>query len=88
MLLFLVLSTVLIASVDGNKVPKLIKKINKALGLPKSSKVLWDITFIANNSDEITNLKARVDQLEESCNFTKGKRFILYQKGYSSVANN
>ena len=68
--------------------PKIIKKINKALGLPKTSKVLWDIKSIAKNIDEITNLKAIVDQLEESCNLTKGKTFILYQKGYSSVANN
>ena len=55
-----------------------LEKLNKALGLPKNSKVLWDITSIANNKDEITNLKARVDQLEECCNCTKGKKFILY----------
>ena len=66
-----------------------LEKLNKALGLPKNSKALLDVTSIAKNKDEITKLKARVDQLEECCNCTKGKKFILYHnKWYSSVPNN
>jgi hypothetical protein len=59
---------VLIVSTQERKVPKLLQRINKALGLPKKSEVLWGILTIANNTNEITNLKERVDQLEECCN--------------------
>ena len=39
---------VLIAVTQGRKVPKLLQKINKGLGLPKKSEVLWDILSIAD----------------------------------------
>ena len=89
---------VLIASTHCRIVPNLLKKINKALGLPKKSEKLWDILYIsdinskveeivvdiaenvvdiANNTKEITNLNERVDQLEECCNCTKRRKFIL-----------
>ena len=89
--LFIVGLAVLIASTHGRNVPKVLQKINKALGLPKKSEVLWDILLIgdintkvdenvadiANNTNEITNLNERVDQLEECCNCTKRRTFIL-----------
>jgi hypothetical protein len=55
---------VLIASTHERKVPKLLQTINKELGLPGKSEVLWDILTIENNTNEITHLKERVDQLE------------------------
>ena len=45
---FLVLLAVLIASTHCRKVPKVLQKINKALGLDKTSEVLWDILQISN----------------------------------------
>ena len=87
----LVLLAVLIASTHCRIVPNLLKKINKALGLPKKSETLWDILSIAgintkveeilvdtaNNTNEITSLNERVDQLEECYNCTtKSKKFI------------
>jgi len=57
---------------NGRKVPNLIKKINKALGLPKNSEFLWDIQSIANNTNNIANLEDRVDQLDECCNCKQG----------------
>ena len=69
---------VLIASTHERKVPKVLQKINKALGLPKKSEVLWDILMIANNTNEITDLKERVDQLEECCNCTKSRKYIHF----------
>ena len=83
---------VLIASTHSRNVPKVLQKINKALGLPKKSEVLWDILSIsgintkveenvadiANNTNEITNLKETVDQLEECCNCTKRRDFIFF----------
>ena len=67
----LVLLAVLMASTHESDVPRLLQRINRALGLPEQSKVLWDILTIANNTNEITNLKERVDQLEECCDCTK-----------------
>ena len=67
---------VLIASTNERKVPKVLQKINKALGLPKKSEVLWDILRIANNTNETTDLKERVAQLEECCNCTKSRKYI------------
>jgi hypothetical protein len=63
----------LIASTHEHDVPKLLQRINKALGLPEKSEALWDILTIANNTNEITDLKERVDQLEECCNCTQSK---------------
>ena len=72
--------------------PNLLKKINKALGLPKKSEKLWDILYISdintkvdeivvdvaeNVVEEITNLNERVDQLEECCDCTKRRKFRL-----------
>ena len=71
---------VLIVSTHERKVPKVLQKINKALGLPKKSEVLWDILMIANNTNEITDLKEKVDQLEECCNCTKSSKYILLFK--------
>ena len=72
--------------------PNLLKKINKALGLPKKSETLWDILSIAgintkveeivvdtaNNTNEITSLNERVDQLEECCDCKKSRKFQSY----------
>ena len=44
--------------------PKIIKRMNKALGIPKKSKALWDILQIQTNTDNIANLEMRVDGLE------------------------
>ena len=68
--LFLVLLAILIASTHEREVPKILQRINKALGLPKISEVLWDILNIENNTNEITHLKERVHQLEDCCNCT------------------
>ena len=43
----------------------ILRSINKAFGLPRKSEVLWDISTIENNTNEITHLKERVDKLEE-----------------------
>ena len=65
--------------------PRVLQKINKALGLTKKSETLWDILSIvdintkvedivvdiANNTNEITNLNERVDQLEQCCDCAK-----------------
>ena len=82
---FLVLLTVLIVSTQERKVPKFLQKLNKALGLPKKSEVVWEILTIANNTNKIANLKERVDQLEECCNFTKSRKSILLLKSEKSL---
>ena len=84
----LVLLAVLIASTHCRIVPNLLKKINKALGLPKKSEKLWDILSISDINtkveenmvdtvNEITSLNKRVDQLEECCDCTKCRKFRL-----------
>jgi len=73
----IVLLAVLITSTHECDVPRLLQRINRALGLPEQSKVLWDILTIANNTNEITDLKERVDQLEECCNCAKSKEQVL-----------
>ena len=69
-----------IVSTHERNVPKLLQRINNALGLPKKSEALWDILKIANNTNEITDLKERVDQLEECCNCTKSSKYIQFLK--------
>ena len=92
---------VLIASTHCRIVPKLLKKINKALGLPKKSETLWDILSIAgintkveeivvdtaNNTNEITSLNERVDQLEECCDCKKSRKFKLFLNHRNHTAN-
>jgi len=80
MKVIIVLLAVLIASTHESDVPRLLQRINRALGLPEQSKVLWDILTIANNTNEITDLKERVDQLEECCSCTK-KQVLLVATG-------
>ena len=47
------------------------------MGLPKKSEILWDILAIQNNTNQIKDLKERVEQLEECYNCTtKSKKFI------------
>jgi hypothetical protein len=98
---FLVLLAVLIASTHCRIVPNLLKKINKALGLPKKSETLWDILSIAgintkveeivvdtaNNTNEITSLNERVDQLEECCDCKKSRKFRLFLNHRNHTAN-
>jgi len=48
------------------QVPKTIKSINKALGLPKNSKKLWDILSISNMKASITENAGRIDKNEAS----------------------
>ena len=38
---------------SGHKIPKIIKKLNKAVGLPKNSKDFWNIIDVANNTADI-----------------------------------
>ena len=97
----LVLLAVLIASTHCRIVPNLLKKINKALGLPKKSETLWDILSIAgintkveeivvdtaNNTNEITSLNERVDQLEECCDCKKSRKFRLFLNHRNHTAN-
>ena len=68
----------MIASCNGRQVKKLIKRINKAMGLPKNSEVLWDILSIANNTKDIKDLKEKVDQLEDCCSCTKSKTTYVF----------
>ena len=44
--------------------PKPIRKLNKALGIPKASEALWDILDIPVNTGDIADLEMRVDGLE------------------------
>ena len=44
--------------------PKRIRKLNKALGIPKNSEALWDILDIPVNTGDIANLEMRVNGLE------------------------
>ena len=40
-------------SCEGKKVPKVIKSLNKALGLSKTSKVVWDILSIEGIENKV-----------------------------------
>ena len=48
------------------KVPNLLKKINKALGLPKTSEKLWDILLISQVEENVADLN---DGLNNVCTF-------------------
>ena len=61
----LVLLAVLVASTHCRQVPKVLQKINKALGLPKKSEVLWDILRI---SDINTKVEENVADLNNVSN--------------------
>ena len=41
------------SNVGAKKVPKVIKSLNKALGLPNKSKVVWDILSIADINTKV-----------------------------------
>ena len=60
---------------SGRKIPKAIKRLNKALGLPTKSEALWNIIDIPDIQlkldqnindvhENITDLDIRVDRLE------------------------
>ena len=80
--------------------PNLLKKINKALGLPKKSEKLWDILSISDintkveenmvdiaiNTNKITSLNERVDQLEECCDCKKSRKFKLFSNHRNHTA--
>ena len=55
--------------------------MNNALGLPKKSEVLWDILTIADINTKVeenmADIDERFDQLEECCDCTKRRKFIL-----------
>ena len=68
----------MIALCNGRQVKKLIRRINKAMGLPKNSEVLWDILSIANNTKDIKDLKEKVDQLEDCCSCTKSETTYVF----------
>ena len=39
--------------IQGKKIPSVIKKLNKALGLEKNSEKVWDILSISDNAANI-----------------------------------
>ena len=39
--------------IQGKKIPSVIKKLNKALGLEKNSEKMWDILSISDNAANI-----------------------------------
>ena len=52
------------------KVPNLLKKINKALGLPKTSEKLWDILLISDINTKVEESVADLkDGLNNVCTF-------------------
>ena len=53
--------TLLALSCQGKKVPKVIKSLNKALGLPTKSKVVWDILEIEGIDNEVEGLDNEVE---------------------------
>ena len=54
MICFTVLWVIFINSnVGAKKVPKVIKNLNKALGLPNKSKVVWDILSVADINTKV-----------------------------------
>ena len=63
-------------STNGNSVPKRIRKLNKALGIPKNSEALWDILDIPVNTGDIADLEMRVDELESF----KSKSLIIFSR--------
>ena len=42
-----------LTKVQGKKIPSIIKKLNKALGLEKNSEKVWDILSISDNAANI-----------------------------------
>ena len=51
-------------------VPNLLKKINKALGLPKKSEKLWDILLISDIDTKVDeNVADLKDGLNNVCTF-------------------
>ena len=56
------LVTFMALSCQGKKVPKVIKSLNKALGLPSKSKVVWDILNIEGIDNEVEDVAAKVDK--------------------------
>ena len=53
--------TLLALSCQGKKVPKVIKSLNKALGLPAKSKVVWDILEIEGIDNEVEDNAAKIE---------------------------
>ena len=52
-------------------VPNLLKKINKALGLPKKSEKLWDILLISDIDTKVDeNVADLKDGLNNVCTFS------------------
>ena len=49
-------------SCQGKKVPNVIKSLNKALGLPSKSKVVWDILNIEGIDNEVEDVAAKVEK--------------------------
>ena len=54
--------TLLALSCQGKKVPKVIKSLNKALGLPSKSKVVWDILSIDDVINEVEDNSAKIEK--------------------------
>ena len=61
---------VLMESNHCRNVPNLLKKINKALGLPKKSEKLWDILLISDIDTKVDeNVADLNDGLNNVCTF-------------------
>ena len=55
------LVTFMALSCQGKKVPKVIKSLNKFLGVPAKSKVVLDILNIEGIDNEVEDVAAKVD---------------------------
>ena len=55
------ITPLLALSCQGKKVPKVIKSLNKALGLPAKSKVVWDILEIEGIDNEVEDNAAKIE---------------------------
>ena len=71
--------------------PNLLRKINKALGLPKKSEVLWDILSIESIKKEVQDNAANIEKYHPNTTtsttvtaITTSKKTTRYQQSIST----
>ena len=68
--------------VRAHKIPKLIKKLNKALGLKPNSEKIWDILFVSDLKDNMTGMAANINTNEANIN----KNMVEIRKHHPKIS--
>ena len=52
--------------VQREKIPRIIAKLNKALGLKRKSQKIWDILSISDHAEKISNNAASINKMSNT----------------------